>query len=174
MSLFVDKADSIVCVCRFYLVRKGGPGGFLRSLSWNDCSHSVDVPLDAYLMKFLEQKTAGENYADLCSLPDLNETTLLDNLRQRFKADTIYTYVGTILIAINPFKFFPIYNPKYVAMYQGGSHRLGDLPPHIFALANAAFTSMLDTQSDQCIGEYIIFLFIACFTCTPDGIELVN
>ncbi|XP_067935086.1 unconventional myosin-IXb-like isoform X2 [Watersipora subatra] len=133
---------------RFYLVRKGGPGGFLRSLSWTDCSHHIDGSLDEYLVKFLAQKTAGENYADLCSLPDLNETTLLENLKKRFYEDTIYTYVGTILIAINPFKFFRIYNPKCVAMYQGGAH---GLPPHIFAVANAAFTSMLDTQSDQCI-----------------------
>jgi hypothetical protein len=45
--------------------------------------------------------------------------------------------VGSILIAVNPFKFFPIYNPKYVKMYQ--NKRLGELPPHIFAIADAAF-----------------------------------
>ena len=142
-------------VFRFYLVRKGAGGGFLRSLSWTDCNtHAVDVPSDSYLIKFLDQKTAGENCADLCALPDLNEKTLLDNLKKRFYADKIYTYVGTILIAINPFKFFPIYNPKYVSMYQDSGYRQGDLPPHIFAIANAAFTSMLDTQTDQCIGKY--------------------
>lgn len=133
-------------------MRKGGPGGFLRSLSWTDCSRSIDATLDTNLMKFMEQKAAGESYSDLCSLPDLNETTLLDNLKQRFYEKRIYTYVGTILIAINPFTYYPIYNPKYVAMYQGGQCRTGDLPPHIFAIANAAFSSMLDTQSDQCIG----------------------
>jgi len=120
-------------------------------------------------MKFLEQKTAGENYADLCSLPDLNETTLLENLRQRFYTDAIYTYVGTILIAINPFKFFPIYNPKYVAMYQETGARFGELPPHIFAIANAAFTSMLDTQSDQCIGKTVQKLYILYFSGLRDS-----
>lgn len=134
------------------MVRKGNSGGFLRSLSWTECSHTADVPLDSYLIKFLEQKTAGDNYADLCALPDLNEKTLLENLKKRFYADTIYTYVGTILIAINPFKFFPIYNPKYVTMYQD-VHRMGELPPHIFAIANAAFTNMLDNEKDQCIGK---------------------
>lgn len=107
--------------------------------------------MDNYLLKFLEQKTAGKDYADLCSLPDLNEKTLLENLKKRFFDESIYTYVGTILIAINPFKFFPIYNPKYVAMYQD-VHRMAELPPHIFAIANAAMTNMLDTQEDQCIG----------------------
>ena len=112
------------------------------------------MPSDSYLIKFLDQKTAGENCADLCALPDLNEKTLLDNLKKRFYADKIYTYVGTILIAINPFKFFPIYNPKYVSMYQDSGYRQEELPPLIFAIANAAFTSMLDTQTDQCIGKY--------------------
>jgi len=99
----------------------------------------------------MEQRNAGESYADLCSLPDLNEKTLLNNLKQRFYTDKIYTYVGTILIAINPFTFFPIYNPKYVTMYQG--RPMNELPPHIFAIADAAFTTMVSTQSDQCIGK---------------------
>ena len=34
----------------------------------------------------------------------LNEGTLLHNLRRRFMSDKIYTYVGEILVAINPFK----------------------------------------------------------------------
>lgn len=55
----------------------------------------------------------------------------------RFKKGHIYTYVGSILIAVNPFKFYPIYNPKYVQLYQ--NRRLGDLPPHIFAIADAAY-----------------------------------
>lgn len=51
---------------------------------------------------------------DLCALPDLNERTLLENLRGRFRQEKIYTYVSGILIVVNPFKFLPIYNPKYV------------------------------------------------------------
>lgn len=155
LSVKSNKLSSIFY--RFYLVRKGAGGGFLRSLSWTDCNtRAVDVPSDSYLIKFLDQKTAGENCADMCALPDLNEKTLLDNLKKRFYADKIYTYVGTILIAINPFKFFPIYNPKYVSMYQDGGYRQGELPPHIFAIANAAFTTMLDTQTDQCIGRCFV------------------
>jgi myosin heavy subunit len=38
---------------------------------------------------------------------------------------------------VNPFKFYPIYNPKYVQLYQ--NRRLGELPPHIFAIADAAY-----------------------------------
>ncbi|XP_048119633.1 unconventional myosin-IXAa-like isoform X5 [Alosa alosa] len=98
---------------------------------------------------FLPQPPPKE-YEDLCSLPDLNEKTLLDNLRaRRFKQEKIYTYVGSILIVINPFKFLPIYNPKYVKMYD--NHQLGKLEPHIYAVADVAYHTMLQRRQDQCI-----------------------
>lgn len=56
-----------------------------------------------YFYRFLYQPKDRE-YPDLCQLPDLNEVVLLDNLRARFIAGHIYTYVGSILIAVNPFK----------------------------------------------------------------------
>ncbi|XP_006167320.2 unconventional myosin-IXa isoform X5 [Tupaia chinensis] len=97
---------------------------------------------------FLPQPQHKE-FDDLCSLPDLNEKTLLENLRNRFKQEKIYTYVGSILIVINPFKFLPIYNPKYVKMYD--NHQLGKLEPHIYAVADAAYHAMLQRRKNQCI-----------------------
>uniref|UniRef100_A0A8D2LVE0 Myosin IXA n=1 Tax=Varanus komodoensis TaxID=61221 RepID=A0A8D2LVE0_VARKO len=90
-----------------------------------------------------------KDYDDLCALPDLNERTLLENLRNRFKQEKIYTYVGSILIVINPFKFLPIYNPKYVKMYD--NHQLGKLEPHIYAVADVAYHAMLLRRKNQCI-----------------------
>ncbi|XP_049708658.1 unconventional myosin-IXa isoform X8 [Elephas maximus indicus] len=90
-----------------------------------------------------------KDFDDLCSLPDLNEKTLLENLRNRFKHEKIYTYVGSILIVINPFKFLPIYNPKYVKMYD--NHQLGKLEPHIYAVADVAYHAMLQRRKNQCI-----------------------
>ncbi|NXW55436.1 MYO9B protein, partial [Eurystomus gularis] len=90
-----------------------------------------------------------EDYDDLCNLPNLTETTLLENLKCRFLKHKIYTYAGSILIAINPFKFLPIYNPKYVKMYE--NHQLGKLEPHIFAIADVAYHTMLKKHVNQCI-----------------------
>uniref|UniRef100_A0A8D0GZ51 Myosin IXA n=1 Tax=Sphenodon punctatus TaxID=8508 RepID=A0A8D0GZ51_SPHPU len=90
-----------------------------------------------------------KDYDDLCNLPELNEKTLLENLRNRFKQEKIYTYVGSILIVINPFKFLPIYNPKYVKMYD--NHQLGKLEPHIYAVADVAYHAMLQRRKNQCI-----------------------
>ena len=86
---------------------------------------------------------------DLVDLPVLNEEILLEKIQNRFKRGRIYTYVGGILIAINPFKYFPIYNPKYVLSYQ--HKNLGELPPHIFAIADIAYHRMLKDRRNQCI-----------------------
>ncbi|EFN89792.1 unconventional myosin-IXa isoform X3 [Harpegnathos saltator] len=129
---------------RFYL-RKKQP-----DYLWSDSRFPMDPQLlKDYFNRFLYQPRDKE-YPDLCQLPDLNEQTLLDNLRARFLAGNIYTYVGSILIALNPFKFYPIYNPKYVKLYQ--NRRLGpDIPPHIFAIADAAYHCMLKEKKNQCI-----------------------
>ncbi|XP_062888423.1 si:zfos-588f8.1 isoform X2 [Mobula hypostoma] len=88
-------------------------------------------------------------YNDLCKLPTLTEETILQTFKTRFLKHKIYTYAGSILIAINPFKFLPIYNPKYVKMYE--NHQLGKLEPHIFAVADVAYHTMLKKQVNQCI-----------------------
>uniref|UniRef100_A0A6Q2XQ64 Myosin IXB n=1 Tax=Esox lucius TaxID=8010 RepID=A0A6Q2XQ64_ESOLU len=90
-----------------------------------------------------------DDFDDLCNLPELNESSILNNLRNRFRKNKIYTYAGSILIAINPFKFLPIYNPKYVKMYE--NHQLGKLEPHIFAIADVAYYAMLRKRVNQCI-----------------------
>ncbi|XP_018423706.1 PREDICTED: unconventional myosin-IXb, partial [Nanorana parkeri] len=90
-----------------------------------------------------------EHFNDLCNLPKLTESAILGNLKTRFLKHKIYTYAGSILIAINPFKFLPIYNPKYVKMYD--NHQLGKLEPHIFAIADVSYHTMLKKKVNQCI-----------------------
>ncbi|XP_071524555.1 unconventional myosin-IXb-like isoform X2 [Panulirus ornatus] len=115
---------------------------------WAEPSQLDSQLIRDYFYKFLYQPK-DKDYPDLCQLPNLTEQTLLENLRARFQRGYIYTYVGSILIAVNPFKYYPIYNPKYVKLYQ--NHRLGELPPHIFAIADAAYHSMLKQKRNQCI-----------------------
>ncbi|XP_024623292.1 unconventional myosin-IXb isoform X6 [Neophocaena asiaeorientalis asiaeorientalis] len=89
------------------------------------------------------------DFDDLCNLPELTEENLLKNLKHRFLQQKIYTYAGSILVAVNPFKFLPIYNPKYVKMYE--NQQLGKLEPHVFALADVAYYAMLRKHVNQCI-----------------------
>uniref|UniRef100_A0A8C2CT99 Myosin IXb n=1 Tax=Cyprinus carpio TaxID=7962 RepID=A0A8C2CT99_CYPCA len=90
-----------------------------------------------------------QEYDDLCNLPELTEESILGTLRHRFHKRKIYTFARNILIAVNPFKFLPIYNPRYVKMYE--NQTLGKLEPHVFAIADAAFHKMLNKKVNQCI-----------------------
>ena len=62
---------------------------------------------------------------DMTQVNDLNEMTILHNLRMRFKKQNIYTSVGQILVAVNPFQLLPIYTPEWLEKYkQNGSRDL--------------------------------------------------
>jgi hypothetical protein len=69
------------------------------------------------------------------------------NLRVRFNRDQIYTYSGTILIAVNPYKTLPMYEKDIVDTYI--NRRIGDMPPHIFATAEAAFANVKTSDVNQ-------------------------
>ena len=72
---------------------------------------------------------------DMVKLGDLKEASILHNLRQRFSHDDIYTKIGTILVAVNPFKIVNLYSPDILEAYAGQSGGQEEsslnLPPHI-------------------------------------------
>ena len=88
---------------------------------------------------------------DLCSLHELTEDVLLQSLRKRFDEGAIYTYVGSILVSINPFKYLPIYGEEYAEQYHGGTFNDPSVKPHIFAIADEAFHALLRNRANQCI-----------------------
>ncbi|XP_065843996.1 unconventional myosin-IXb-like isoform X2 [Oscarella lobularis] len=94
----------------------------------------------------------GLDVDDMCALVDLTESTMLENLSNRFARDEIYTYVGSVLIAVNPFRLIPLYQPKHFDLYRGGGggNKVA-VSPHIFAIADAAYTSMLKEKRNQCV-----------------------
>ncbi|CAG2162923.1 unnamed protein product [Oppiella nova] len=86
---------------------------------------------------------------DTTSLDPFTEDTFIQNLHHRYKRDQIYTYMGTTIIAVNPYKKLSFYSAEVIAAYQ--HHHLLDLPPHIYAVAEHVFQSMKDRNHDQCI-----------------------
>ena len=86
--------------------------------------------------------------ADLINISDLNEMSILHNLRIRYKEDKIYTNISSILISVNPFKLLPLYTPDMLDMYRNG---VRDKPPHVFAIAYNSYHNMLADGKDQSV-----------------------
>uniref|UniRef100_A0A8C5F8Q8 non-specific serine/threonine protein kinase n=1 Tax=Gadus morhua TaxID=8049 RepID=A0A8C5F8Q8_GADMO len=93
--------------------------------------------------------TDVEEVDDLATLEVLDENTVADNLQGRYAKDQIYTYVGDILIAVNPFHPMDIYTPEHTKKYLGAERKAN--PPHIFAVADIAYQSGVSDSTDQCI-----------------------
>ncbi|XP_069766327.1 unconventional myosin-Vc [Narcine bancroftii] len=90
----------------------------------------------------------GEN--DLTALSYLHEPAVLHNLKVRFMdSKLIYTYCGIILVAINPYKEIPIYGDVIIHAYSG--QNMGDMDPHIFAVAEEAYKQMARKNRNQSI-----------------------
>ncbi|XP_072554810.1 unconventional myosin-Va-like [Paramormyrops kingsleyae] len=90
----------------------------------------------------------GEN--DLTALSYLHEPAVLHNLKVRFiDSKLIYTYCGIVLVAINPYENLPIYGTDIINAYSG--QNMGDMDPHIFAVAEEAYKQMARDERNQSI-----------------------
>ena len=105
----------------------------LQAEDCHQCNHGGDVP-------------------DHCMLVHLSPPTLLENTRARFENDKIYTYVGDILVAINPFKWITgIYDESVMKQCEGKKLHNTACGPHVFSISEKAFVIMKKSGKSQCV-----------------------
>nr|XP_020466638.1 myosin-9-like isoform X2 [Monopterus albus] len=91
---------------------------------------------------------------DMAELTCLNEASVLHNIKERYYSGLIYTYSGLFCVVVNPYKYLPIYTEDIVNMYKGKKRH--EMPPHIYAITDTAYRSMMQDREDQsilCTGE---------------------
>ncbi|KAF8567697.1 hypothetical protein P879_06618 [Paragonimus westermani] len=113
----------------------------------DDDNRLLKLSKDANLK--LMHPSSVDGVSDMIALGELNEGGILRNLHIRYKNDEIYTYTGSILVALNPYQVLPIYTAETISTYK--RRKIGELPPHLFAIGDNAYTHMRRYGSNQCI-----------------------
>ncbi|XP_030370205.1 unconventional myosin-Ia isoform X2 [Scaptodrosophila lebanonensis] len=86
---------------------------------------------------------------DSVLLENLSEDSFINNIHQRYKRDHIYTYIGTSVVALNPYHHISEHSLDNIRNY--GNKGIFQLPPHIYGLTNLAYQSLKDQSEDQCV-----------------------
>eukprot|EP00041_Stephanoeca_diplocostata_P026295 m.705816 g.705816 ORF g.705816 m.705816 type:complete len:1074 (+) comp22930_c0_seq1:209-3430(+) len=93
------------------------------------------------------QKASGVE--DMVLISKITEDSINENIRKRYMDDFIYTYIGPVLIAVNPYKQMPYFTEHELEQYQGAAAY--ENPPHVYALVDDAYRNMLIESENQCV-----------------------
>ncbi|VEU19363.1 DEKNAAC100870 [Brettanomyces naardenensis] len=87
--------------------------------------------------------------SDLTLLSKISDESINDNLEKRFQNGIIYTYIGQVLISVNPFRDLGIYTKEVLNSYKN-TNRL-EVPPHVYAIAESMYHNMIAYSESQCV-----------------------
>ncbi|CAG5912085.1 unnamed protein product, partial [Menidia menidia] len=82
-------------------------------------------------------------------LREVSESSVLLNLKKRFQRDCIYTYIGNMLLSVNPFKPLNIYTEEFRQKYEAKEQH--ENTPHVYSIADSAFQRSQTSTQEQCI-----------------------
>jgi len=96
-----------------------------------------------------DENNSGPGVSDFILLKDLSEDGLLKNMKKRWEDGFIYTYIGNVIVSVNPYQHVNLYSKDIIELYRTNDTR--DLPPHIYSLADITLRTMKYEAQDQCI-----------------------
>ncbi|XP_041087042.1 unconventional myosin-If-like isoform X2 [Polyodon spathula] len=82
-------------------------------------------------------------------LSKITEDAIVENLKKRYMDDYIFTYIGSVLISVNPFKQMPYFTDREIELYQGAAQY--ENPPHVYALTDNMYRNMIIDAENQCV-----------------------
>lgn len=103
----------------------------------------------AYRYHWQSHNVKHSGVDDMVLLSKITENSIVENLKKRYMDDYIFTYIGSVLISVNPFKQMPYFGEKEIEMYQGAAQY--ENPPHIYALADNMYRNMIIDRENQCV-----------------------
>jgi len=101
----------------------------------------------AFTWQSPDHKRSGVD--DMTLLPKVDDASIVENLKKRFDTDWIFTYIGPVLVSVNPFKQMKYFTQRETDMYQGAAQY--ENPPHIYALADQMYRNMTSDLESQCV-----------------------
>uniref|UniRef100_A0A3Q3LCR5 Myosin IF n=1 Tax=Mastacembelus armatus TaxID=205130 RepID=A0A3Q3LCR5_9TELE len=104
-----------------------------------------------YLAKYhwQSQNVKQSGVDDMVLLSKITEEAIVENLKKRYMDDYIFTYIGPVLISVNPFKQMPYFTDREIELYQGAAQY--ENPPHIYALTDNMYRNMMIDGENQCV-----------------------
>ncbi|XP_032517084.2 unconventional myosin ID [Danaus plexippus] len=87
--------------------------------------------------------------SDFVLLDNLTTDTFIENLHLRYQHNKIYTYIGEVLVSVNPYKSLDIYGQQHMAQYRG--REMFEVPPHVYAVADACQRVLRQQGRDTCV-----------------------
>ncbi|KAM8767419.1 unconventional myosin-Ig isoform 2-T2 [Acanthopagrus schlegelii] len=87
--------------------------------------------------------------SDFVLLDEVTMEQFMENLKLRFEKGRIYTFIGEVVVSVNPYREMDIYGKETIDAYRG--RELYENPPHLYAVSDAAYKAMKRRAKDTCI-----------------------
>uniref|UniRef100_A0A8C9FNN6 Myosin IH n=1 Tax=Pavo cristatus TaxID=9049 RepID=A0A8C9FNN6_PAVCR len=116
-----------------------------KQLKWSVQRNNTDIIMEGALIA--RDRVGVQDFVLLDS--HTSEAAFLNNLRKRYQENLIYTYIGTLLVSVNPYKELDIYTVTQMQLYRGVN--FFELPPHLYAIADNAYRVMCSEYNNHFI-----------------------